>query len=157
MGLWLIRIETGFGLFRNNSDWFRNRFLNESHWFGINSQSETFAKVLDYCPTISWSVSDNELHPGLILPVPDLTRSGHESTRTIPTQFPAMQYSPSLPDRDSARNLFVMGLTGAISTRGIQYWYGTGYERSIILSERPHNLKKMRLKLSTVRHFAVAV
>ena len=117
MGLWLICIETGFGFIRNNSDWFRNRFLNGSYWFGINSQFETFAKVLDYCPTSSWSVSDNELHPGLILPVPDLTRFSHESTRLVPNQFPAMQYSLSLPGREPARILVVMGLTGAISTR----------------------------------------
>ena len=116
----MIRIKTCFGLIRNNSDWFRNRFLNGSHWFGINFQSETFSRVLDQCPTSSGSVSDNELHPGLILPVPDLTRSGHESTRTIPTQFPTMQYSPSLPGRDPAKNLFVMGLTGAISTRVVK-------------------------------------
>ena len=123
MGLWLIRIETGFEFIRNNSDWFRNIFLNGSHWFGINSQSETFAKVLDYCPTSSRSVSDNELHPGLILPVPDLTQSGHESTRPVPSQFPAMQYSPSLPVRDPARNLVVMELTGAISTRVVLLLY----------------------------------
>ena len=48
MGLWLIRIKTGFVFIRNKSDWFRNRFLNGSHWFGINSQSETFSRVLDY-------------------------------------------------------------------------------------------------------------
>ena len=108
-----MRIKTGFGFIRNNPGLVQKQI---SEWIPLVWNKFPIRDFLQ--GTSSRSVSYNELHPGLILPFPDLTRSGHESTRTIPTQFGAMQYSSSLPVRDSARNLLVMGVNGAISTRG---------------------------------------